>query len=542
MHGPTDMPGGGTIWGQTALLWVAFAVTAIGAGGLAIRWLRGPRAPVDRRRAAGAAALLLLALGLRLLVAPHTVVTENAHGYEYLRGAFQLDGYPYHGQAYYAFFYLVTSLLGRHPEVVFTANAFLGAMGALLLVPLGHRLTGQRAAGWVAGLGYACWPAVLRISASEAMFPFGICCALLAWLAWLKAWETGEPLRFLLAAALATVTVQTRPELAPWPIVLVLSLPLSRGWTRTLRRPGPWVGLAAFVLLSWAWALFRLEVHRAAGVPDFMNLAPGATLAAFASRNNLLLRPEWTPAVVWALVPLGLVSLAVGRRRAVPALLLGPLVIGWMVMTVHVAEVTNVRLQSPVHPLVLLTLGAGVAGVAERLEGRARAAAFVLLAGALAVTSALRFPKVRESFDPQREYAFLARTVPALPEGCAVITAPRSMARNLIITEFPVWWLRGPVEQADRYLRAPQILEGHSCRLFYRGLTCYQFAHDEAVPPGPDALRPECREVERRFRLAPIAHTSFPSRPYQGIRVPAPTITLGFYRLEPTAAAPATQP
>ena len=64
----------------------------------------------------GLAVLFLLALALRLFVSPHTLIHENAHGYEYLRSAFSLDGYFFHGSGYYTFFWLVSSVFGRHPE------------------------------------------------------------------------------------------------------------------------------------------------------------------------------------------------------------------------------------------------------------------------------------------------------------------------------------------------------------------------------------------------------------------------------------------
>ncbi|MBI5480572.1 MAG: glycosyltransferase family 39 protein [Deltaproteobacteria bacterium] len=540
MRGPIDLPGGHLIRAQTCLLWAAFALVAVAGAVLLRRWLREPRAPGAGRQALGLLAVGLLALGLRLFVSPHTILHENAHGYEFLRGAFRLDGFPYHGQAYYAFFYLLTSVFGRHPEVVFTTNALLGTASVLLLVPLGRRLTGHASAGWIAAVGYACWPAVLRISATESFFNLGICVALLAWLAWLRAWETGETLRFALAAALIAVVVQARPEFAAWPVVLLLSLPACPGWSAALRRTGPWVGLVVVALLAAAWVEFRLQVQSAWGLPEFMHIGPASTLHGFTTRHNLLLRPEWTPAAVWALAALGVAGMAVGRWRTLPALVGGVLVMGWMVMAVDVSDTTRLRLQSPVHPLILLAVGTGVAAAAARLEGSARTAALVLLGGALLVTSALRFPLVREPLDPQREFAFLSRTVRTLPEGCAVITAERSMAHNVVITEFPVWWLRGPVEYSDRYLRWPESLDGYPCRFFYRGLSCYLFAGHEAAPA--DGIRPECRAIGRRHRLVPHAETTFPSRPYGDHAVPARTITLGFYRLEPLAPAAATQP
>lgn len=489
------------------------------------RWLRsGP--------AAGLAAVFLLGLALRLCLSPHTLMHENAHGYEYLRSAFRLEGYFYHGAAYPFFFHLLSRVVGPSPELVFSTNALLGALAAALLAPVGWRLLGRREAGWLAAVALAAWPAALRIGASESMFPLAICTGLAAWLAWMRAWDSGRPAWFLAAGGLLAFCVQVRPVMALWTLVLLLSLAVCPGWTRRLRTAGPWVALMLLVVLLVPWSLFRVDELARSGLHDAVRLGPGAFVAGLCSGGNLLLRLEWTPVVSWLLAACGLGVLAVRRPRALPALVLGSLAVAWLVMGVRTGTSSSMRLQSPLAPLYLLWCGAGGAWLAERMGARRRFAMLVLLGLMLLASSLARTPWIREARNPQREYAFLARTVPALPRDCAVITADRFMADRVISTEFPVWWAKDrPVIELSRFLEDPERLAGWPCRLFYRGLSCYCFTHAERERIPPDGLRPECRRMAHGHELIPVARTTFENRPFTSFRVPASTLTIGFYRV-----------
>lgn len=499
---------------------------------LAVRLVAGAGRRPARVPWAGLGAVFLLGLGLRLLVAPHTLVHENAHGYEYLRSAFGLEGYFYHGAAYPLVFHLVSRVAGTVPEAVFCANAVLGALAAVLLAPLGWRLLASRQAGWIAAVALAAWPASLRIGASESMFPLAIATGLAAWFAWLRAWDTGRPAWFLAAAGLVAFCVQTRPVMALWPVVLLLSLPACPGWRRRLRTAAPWASLGLAAVLAMPWLLFRIEELWRAGLHGAVRLAPGDFLAGFFSQDNLLLRPDWTPVVSWVLAACGLGTLALRARRALPALVLGFLVMAWMVMGVRTGLSSSLRLQSPLALFYLMWCGLGAARIADWSGPRRR---FVVagLAGLMLVAASLgRAPRVRRAHNPQREYAFLEKTVPALPGECAIVTADRFMADRVVSTEFPAWWAGGrPVVELTDYLDHPGMLDDWPCHLFYRGVSCYCFTHAERERIPADGLRPACRRIERRFELVPLVQQSFVNRPYTSFRVPAAALTIGFYRI-----------
>lgn len=523
------MPGSDLLILQVVILYADLVLLAV-LGAVRLAAWKNPRRIIPDLP--GGLALFLLALLLRVFLSPHAVVHENAHGYEYLRSAFSLEGYFYHGSGYYAFFHLLTAVLGRRPEVIFCANAFLGAGSALLLVSLGRRLLDSREAAWFAAALYACWPVALRVGGSESMFPLAIFCGLLAWRAWLSAWDRGGLLRFLLAAGLCAFAVQVRPVMLLWPAVLLLSLPLCRGWTRRLKAPGPWIGLAVFCGLVSVWFLFRVGVAAAEGIPGFVQLAPRAFLSALVSKSNLLWRFEWTPSLTWLLSAAGMVFLLLRLRRAAPALLLGYLAMAFLVIGIG-QEPSALRLQNPLQPFVVLWAGLGAAGIADRLDPRWRRGALALLGALLAAACLARAPLVAQAYNPQIEYAFLKRTVPALEENCAVITADRYMAGRILCSEYPLWWARAPVEELGRHLQHPDILAGWPCRLFYRGITCHQFTREELDHAPRDGIRSDCRRIEEHYDLEPLAEERFSSRPYPDFHVPAKSVSIGFYRLIP---------
>jgi hypothetical protein len=477
------MPGACLLNTQVWLLWVDLGLLVI----VGMVWMVRQRKRLSGQSdLLGLAAVGLLALGLRIFVSPHTLVHENAHGYEYLRSAFSLEGYFYHGSGYYAFFHLLTRVFGRLPEVVFYANAVLGAASAVILVPLGRRLLGSREGAWFTAIAYACLPAALRIGGSESMFGLAVFFGLLSWLTWLRAWDRGSAWLFVASAGLLAYAVQVRPVMALWPAVLLLSLPLCRGWTRRLRSPWPWVSLAVLIGLLSGWLIFRIRVFTGEGLPEVLRLAPGDFMGGFFSGNNLLCRFDWTPALILVFAPAGLLFL-VKRRRALPALLVGYLLMAWPVMGITTGESSSLRLQSLLHPFILLWAGLGAAKVAD-LTGQRWRIGFMALTGLLLLASSMaRTPQVSRFYNPQHEYAFLERETEKLPAGCAIVTADRFMARRIISTEFPYWWAEGrPVEELSDHLADPDALAGWPCLVFYRGLSCYLFTHHERdrLPPG----------------------------------------------------------
>jgi len=503
------------------------------ASGLWRAWQARRAAPLSRGTWAGLLALFLGAWLLRALLAPHTLLHENAHGYELLQGAFALQGYFWHGAGYYTFFHGLTRLLGDSPAVVFHANAVLGGLSALLVWAAGRRLLGPGPAAWLAALAWAALPVALREGASESMMPLGVAAGLLGLWAWLDALQAGgRTSSLLLSAAALGFAAQVRPELALWPAVLLLALPACPGWTAALRRPAAWAALAAFVLLLAPWLLFRLQDLAAAGLPGYLRLGPLDLARGLASQDHLLLSMDWTPMALWALLPLGLWAGLTRARRALPALLGGYLALAWLCLAATSSQATLVRCQQPLQPLLALLAGSGGAWLVARLPAAGRAAALAVLGAALVAGGLLRAPQVRALASAQLEFAFQERHLPALPTGCGLVMPDRFMARRVISTELATWRLGArPRVELTPFLADARAEAAQPCWVYYRGLSCHLFTHEETPPA--DGLRPECRALEARYRLEPLVEETLPSVPYDYLRLPAARVRLGLYRLRP---------
>ena len=517
---------------QLALLWLDLALIV----GLVAAWLvRTPPPKPPRSSLLVSVAILLLALALRAVVSPHTLIHENAHGYEYLRSAFIGEGYPYHGAGYYAFFRLVTAVTGPHPQAVFWGNALLSALTALLLIPTGRLVTGNREVGEYAALVYALWPATLRIAASESMFPLALFLALASLWAWLSALRSGDPLRYLLAGLLLAFVVQVRPIMALWPAVVLVSSITQPSWRAQFRRAWPWLALGACAVVCSGWIAFRILDFKAQGVHGMVDLSPARALVLAFSQTNLLWNPGWTPFAVLGTGILGLVVAIRHDRRFLVTACVGLALLAWFGLAPSQgAEPSQLRLQSPLQLVFVLCAGFGLAWLAALLPRPPRRAGSILLIAVVTTSSSLRFDAVGETFNPQQELAFLADTVRDLPPECMVVTADKFMADRVLVTEFPGWWLDGPRTSLDAVEDEASLPDLWPCVLWYRGLTCQSFTWQERgagrVPAS--GVREECSQVEEMYELTPLAEHSFENRPYLGyIQVPRDTVEIGFYRV-----------
>ena len=522
------MPGENLFPAQVIVLWVNFAmIAALGV----IRLIKGLRGCSFSKSWTLVGWIFVVALLLRMMVSPHTLLHENAHGYEFLQTAFSLQGYPFHGAGYYAFFHPLSLVFGQDAEVVFFANALLGALACVLLIRVARRMLPNHWAPWFAGALYAVWPLALRVSASESMFPLAVCAGLAAWLAWLEAWETGGPIRFGMAACLTALAIQVRPEMSLWIPVMLLSLTLVPGWSHKLASPGPWAALILWAGLSSVWFWFRLQLATAQGLPGYLDLTPGGFMGGLLSSRNLFLDPDWTPLLAWPLAGLGFWLLFRFKPACLWPLLAGFLIMAWPVLGVTTGESSWVRLQQPLQVFVVMWVALGAGWAVGRLT-RAHTFAAISLGGVLVGVCLGRVPQIQKIANPQMEYAFLNEQAPLMDPDCSVVIADRFMADRKISTEYPVWLSRAEVIEMTPFMESGSGRK--TCSIFYQGLSCWMFTEREI--PEPDGLRPECKRLEQQYRLTPIAEWMQPSRPYTAFRIPSPRITFGFYRLQPKSS------
>jgi MFS family permease len=223
-------------------------------------------------------------------------------------------------------------------------------------------------------------------------------------------------------------------------------------------------------------------------------------------------------------------ALALRRRGALWAVAGSLLATLWPVVTVDNCDNSRLRLQSLSYGVAMLLAGAGAQLIASRLAPRWRRPLLAALWLCLAAESLSRLPAARAAENAQVEYAFLRQTLPRLPKDCAIVMPDRFMSERRISTEFPTWWLgkRRLSEQAAFLASAPPP----GCALYYFGLSCQTFTREEAPPV--DGVRPECRELERRFQLIPFAEWLRANAPDGFMQVPNAALRYGFYRLSRT--------
>jgi hypothetical protein len=313
-----------------------------------------------------------------------------------------------------------------------------------------------------------------------------------------------------------------------WLVPLAFCLPLARRpWREVLR--GTAAGIACFAALAGPWTVSMLRMLGSDSGPTVQRLFPASAPFAF-PQDAILLDQRWTPPLLWLLFVVGAWQLWKTRRWALPALLAGIPAAAWQILVQNNGEFERLRLQSPSFALAMLLAGAGAAGLERLTPRRWRRPALALLSALLFLGALARAPLSRQAHNPQLEYAFLRRSLPRLPEGGTIVMPDRFMGGRVISTEFPTWWLGGrQLVQLSRFLADPGAVPGP--RLFYFGLSCQTFTAQEAAPP--DGVRPECRAVEKRFRLRPEAEAAFPNAPDGFMPVPNAEVRFGFYRLEP---------
>lgn len=523
-----------TIGLQSTILWVTFALVIIAllslcSGRKEFRW--------HRKDVATFIALFFVALLPRFLLSPHTLIHENAHGYEYLRTAFTGQGFPFHGSGYYAFYRLVTLVLGQEPLVVFGCNGILNALTAASLLPIGAKLTNNRAIGFVAGLVYALWPPALRIASTESMFPLALLLGSASLWAWLGALTSRDRRQYLLSGLLLALAVQVRPIMALWPFIVAMTTVSQPTWREEAKKTRFWLSAFVFLVMSIGWVLFRIIDVKTNGIHSVVNFSPWDSLALFFSAENLLWNPRWSPIVVMCLASIGLFVSMITMRRLAFVLVTSSTLLCWFALAPSAgAEATQLRLQSPFHLFVAISVGVGSVYIANQLPLRFRNLGIAVLCVAITVSVVFRRDAVREHYNPQIEYNFLEESVPNLPDDCIVIVADRSMANGVITTEFPTWLLGNrPMRRLSDIAVADTLADPRTCAVWYRGLSCYSFSWQEqetlAIPS--DKFRPECSSIEETAEMIPIVERTFLSKPYLSyVRPHRETLSLGFYRLQ----------
>lgn len=438
--------------------------------------------------------IFLLAITSRLVVAPATVIHENSHGYEYIRSAFGLQGYFFHGSCYYAFFYPISQIFGTTHSVVFTSNAVLSAVSCVLIGFATHAISGSKTAGFSAAILYTFWAPILRISQSESMFPLGLFLMLCSIVASALATRRQTISLHLLFFCCLTCLIQTRPTLACFGLLL-LSAHVYTSMKRHREHLRSFLpGLIYFSLATLPWLAFRLSELSSNGLPSFMNPEEFHLSALFSAKSNLLLHIDWIPVWFVPLATLG-TGVVIWRRTAAGVSLLLAIVILFFFSFGSSATsiLAALRTQSPVHMLLVVAAASSIAAIPNR-HNRFNHLALLILSTLSVFSFFKRIDNVRESFLPQLEFKYLSETASQIQEDCVVVTADRFLANRKISTEYPTWLHKGPVIQRTAFIMNQPDYDGF-CAYFYQGLSCQIYTWQELsdVQATPNILRENCR-------------------------------------------------
>ena len=253
-------------------------------------------------RGRDALAVLGVALGLRLLASPRTIQLGGDAPYELLLMAQgQWGTNPRYGDTWAAILGPMLHLGGD----VHLYNLLFSAMTAALLVPLARSLGAERGEAAVAGLLLACAPLAVGLAATETHAPM---VALLQLAAIEGAIGKDRSASFWSAISVALL-VNLRPEqlaFAPLPIALLF---WQRRWLSALVGAGFFIARAAELAPQLGQGVALIGPQRALSfgfVRGFLLPGPHAP--------NTWLDPLLTPALVPALVAVGVLALLRDRR------------------------------------------------------------------------------------------------------------------------------------------------------------------------------------------------------------------------------------
>jgi hypothetical protein len=516
------------------LLVVQFVVLVVGTLYILYRELR------TRRPSPYAVMALLLtwgaALVLRLMVSPRTFLHEYYHIAETITGYLNSEMAPAYGRVGPALYRFVGGVLERPDDVqvIFVTNAVLASLAipAVALFDLALMRSWPRAI--CAAVLLCVLPQHLRFSAAEDLFILAVSFGLWA-LALFALYLRTRRLEEALCAALAlSLGMQTRPEMAVFPVLLVALVLLVEPRSWRLLFAGRTVVAATLAAVLLTPRFLELLEAMSAGGPSIDGLPD---LVRY--RQSLVFFQERvTPQAYWVLAAIGLVC---GLRR-IPGLCLWVLLVffGYTLFSFSMFGNPQYTLRAQLLPtsfVVLIAAGAAplwvdLWGAARRTVALGIGAVALVTLGSAVVYATKGF--VTELRDQQLEWAFLERSVARLPPRGTLLT--RVEVGGFRLNVFPQFLLRrdgksyemvdvGRAAAGDVPWPAPS-----EELIFYQGMFC----HFTVAPgePAPDPLSPECAAVYERYVAEPLLVEDLDTEGYSLMPYAPGPFRIGFFRLE----------
>lgn len=477
-----------------------------------------------------------LAMALRLLDSPRTFLHEYFHIAETISAYLTGPLAPVYGNTGPALFRLVALLSGspENVQVVFLTNAILSALAIPALILFDYQRQGSWPRALAAGVLLCVLPLHLRFSAAEDLFVLAVTFGLWSLALVANYLHTRRPQDALLAALALSLAVQARPEMLLFPALVGVFI--------LLHEPRPWRVLLAWPTLAALCLLALLLIPRAAELQATLqdSPTPGLHLPTLATylRSLVLFDASATPLVYMALVAIGLIWGAWWQPRYHAWLVIVFLVMTLFSQSLFNNPVYNVR--SQVLPMSFtVPIAAGAVSVWMEMWSPRRGLGVILGAALWLALSAAMWVSARgfvhDLRDQQREWAFLQRTVPTLPQRAILLTAVEVGGRK--INGFPQFLLTGAGKTYDMVDvrdaaggRVAWPAPGEEV-LFYQGMFCH-FAF--AGEPHPQPLTPPCTAVHERYITEPLYIEDIPGPGYSLLDYAGDgtgPFRIGFYKL-----------
>jgi len=507
---------------------------------------------LDRRSRLVLFLLLGAAAVLRVIIAPHQVVTMYV-GYRLVDAADTLDQIFRYGVGVQVQWHALLRLLGADHAHLIGTHAFVGVATAGLLAAALLR------AGWpgrqvLGGLALIAWlPLLVWSDASDSLHVLILFWSAASLLAAISFARDGRWIDAAAAVVCLALAAHGRPEhvlFGPLWVGVMIAAMRAGGQTEGATfhpRAGllAWLGMAAvFALLVAPQALYALDMRGAMAARDTWpgSLAellvhlPGSLLERNVLLDRTLLPSALTLAAIGALVSLG--SPAVLRLR------IGWFAVGlaWMCMYyIDLSPASQPRLQ-----VVMALPAAWLAGawMAELVflpgSGRSwRVGLAVILAPGLLVGGWQSAARLWQPSNEQAEESFIREALAALPDGPVRVARPgrRDFAPDRHTHAFfPDYLLRHrrpaavPIDLAE--LAHPGTDPAVADRVLL-GMRCYTRFRRDGEPAPERWQLPACASLRASGRLAPVLERTVTNQGDVGLpyHPRQPQLLLGLYRV-----------
>jgi len=490
--------------------WIIALLTAIAAGGLALRILFAPGAPI------------------------HT----NGHGISDIRALIYPESELYGGEELFgeAYPFIMRSLLrimSATEESVYFLNGLFGSLSILALYGLARALRFSRGSALFAAALLALHPAHVWLSGTEsAMVLFEL--LLLSGLAVLvTAFRRTSPVLLWVSAVFIVLAGSLRAlTVAAFPIAVVIALfaawEVPRESARRLRDHclAAAMGVAAMLALhlngiSWVFAFSDSSIRQA------------QLLEGIRGTRNILLDASLTPMIVPVLALVGFIFL-LWRKRPRAFLLGAAFLVAFPTgLLVNACRHNGVRYQTPACWVLYLAAGAvfspGLLGLLREKHQKLVVAAVLL--GILFGSGYGLFNFAAHDLEIA-EYRFMKKAVVDLPDRQTIRLPFIEDPAGTIKPNFPDYLGEFEVVISDATATEGEVV--------YLGLPCYWGVRpaEEAEGNGTrgDGMRKECRDVCGKFERSPVSEATMSTQARESgyhkrfHPLGVDEVTVGFYR------------